>query len=144
MPWLKIERKCTCDCSRRVFKLYMLNWQQRKSKQKIARITIGCLEPLISSPAWVESVIVLLAGERSSFHLLEDLLCLKSQARSDGTAEAEDGDSFWFSLSRSRGPSRTTSNFWYRKATKYKSMPWFSCVKKFDDYTSFKIIINKK
>lgn len=33
---------------------------------------------LISSPACVDSVTLLLVGENSSFHLLDDLLCLPS------------------------------------------------------------------
>lgn len=95
---------------------------KKKQWKKKKNHTVGSFEPqaepLISSPAWVDSVTVLLAGDSSSFHLLEDLLCLKSQVKSDGIAKAEDGESFWFSFSAGRGPSRITSNFWPKKALK--------------------------
>lgn len=58
--------------------MFYLDNKTNKIKQNMVEHTVGSFEQLISSPAWFDSVIVLPDGESSSFHLLEDLLCLKS------------------------------------------------------------------
>jgi len=53
----------------------------------------------------IDSVMVLIVGESSSFRLLDDLICLTSWDRSDDTVET----SFWISFSIKRDPSRRAS-----------------------------------
>jgi len=95
------------------------NYIRVSNKKKSAKLTGASFEAFIRLPAWVVSVTALLAGESSSFHLLEDLLCLNSLVRSDAIKEEEDGESFWFSFSASEAPSRK-SNFWQKKEMQLK------------------------
>lgn len=68
-------------------------------------------KPMTSSPTWADSVIALPTWDISSFHLLEDLLCLWSEVYAEG--------SFWFSPSI----SIELSIFWWKsRAIKEKKI----------------------
>ena len=110
------EREWTLDSLEGEIYLELYTSEQQK---KSAKLTGASFEAFIRLPAWVVSVTALLAGESSSFHLLEDLLCFNSLVRSDAIKE-EDGESFWFSFSASEAPSRKTSNFWQKKEMQLK------------------------